>query len=240
MSFRRSDPSMLSRRASFLGVAGGVIVTLVAVIVGLSYSGKHGESYSVLNHFISELGERGVSRNAALFNVGLFTGGILFIPFCVGLGMRLGSWVAWIATAAGALAGGFCAAVGVFPMNTLAIHTFVAMWFFRLGLVTTLLFGFAILFQRQTRISRWASLFSLVAVAAFAGFLILAPRMGATGSGPLDPSFYENRPRIWILPLAEWGVFAATILWFLGVGLMIIFRDRRSAIPSGTEPEQRR
>jgi len=235
----RNGPTRRARVLPFLGVAGSLIVTTVAVIVALGYTGKHGEPFSVLNHFISELGQRGVSRYASLFNAGLFFAGALFIPFCIGLGMRLASWGGWIATAAGALAGGFCAAVGVFPMNALAVHTFVAMWFFRLGLATTFLFGLAIIAQRQTRVSRWASLLSLIAVGAFAGFLILAPRMGVNGSGPLHPSFFENRPRIWTLALAEWAVFAATILWFLGVGLLVIFRDRRSATPSGTEPVRR-
>jgi hypothetical protein len=124
--------------------------------------------------------------------------------------------------------------VGFFPMNGLAVHTFMAMWYFRCGLIATFLFGVAILAQRQARVSRWTSLLSLVAMAAFAAFLILAPLSGVSGSNPLDPSSFAHRPALWILAAAEWVVFAATILWFFGVGLIVLVRDRRSGIPSGT------
>jgi len=43
---------------------GSTIAVLGAVITGLAYHGRQGERYSILNHYISELGETGVSRFA--------------------------------------------------------------------------------------------------------------------------------------------------------------------------------
>ncbi|MGA2976239.1 MAG: hypothetical protein ABSF77_13090 [Spirochaetia bacterium] len=48
---------------------------------------------------------------------------------------------------------------------------------------------------------------------------------------PLNPATFAQRPRFWLLAAAEWSVFFATILWSLGVGLLILLRRRGSAIP---------
>ena len=57
--------------AGFLGVA---VVSVASVIAGLAYTGSRGEAYSVLSHWISELGEPGVSRLATAFNSGVIAG----------------------------------------------------------------------------------------------------------------------------------------------------------------------
>jgi hypothetical membrane protein len=222
------------RFSPLLGIAGSVLIAAAVAAVALAYVGLHGERYSLLNHFISELGQLGVSRAAWLFNAGLIVSGFLFIPFSIGLGMRFGSVWAYLGMAAGIGAGIFCAGVGIFPMNRLGPHIFTAMWFFRFGLLTTLLFGIA---MRR----RLGSLFSLIAVAAYAGFLVLAGMPRAGGGDPLDPSSYAHRPPFWLLAVVEWAVFFATILWFLGVALVVSARARRSEIPSGRAraPRQR-
>jgi hypothetical membrane protein len=225
-----------------LGIAGSVLIAAAVAVVACAYSGVHGERYSLLNHFISELGQVGVSREAWLFNGGLIVAGVLFIPYSVGLGMLIrGAW-AYLGMAAGIGAGVFCAGVGVFPMNSLGPHIFTAMWFFRFGLLATLLFGIAILAapKEKARVGRPAALFSLVAVAAYAGFLALASVPHAGGGNPLDPSSYAHRPDFWLLAVVEWAVFFATILWFLGVAILVSARARGSAIPSGRMPAPRR
>ena len=69
-------------------LASGVIV-LGALLSAVAYRGAVGEPYSPFNHFISELGQVGVSRLAAVFNAGLIVGGLLLIPFMLGLGAWL-------------------------------------------------------------------------------------------------------------------------------------------------------
>ena len=56
-----------------------------ALTTAIPYRGKEGESYSVLNHFISELGEVGVSAFALLFNTSLILGGLALAVFMLGL-----------------------------------------------------------------------------------------------------------------------------------------------------------
>ena len=43
----------------------------------------------MFNHYVSELGELGVSEFAMMFNVGMMIAGIFFIPFMFGLGLYI-------------------------------------------------------------------------------------------------------------------------------------------------------
>jgi hypothetical membrane protein len=213
---------------------GGTLLACLAVAVSAAtYTGAGGEPYSFLNHFISELGEMGVSGNAWLFNAGLVVSGIFYVGFCVGLSLDLrGAW-AIIGAVSGACSGVFCAGVGIFPMNDIVPHTFVAMWFFRCGLVTALLYAVGILAQPRgkVRVPRSASLLSVLAVAAFAVFLGMAWTGGGGGGDILDPTAMPQRPRVWTLAVSEWAVYAATIAWSLGVGLIVRLSGRGSATP---------
>ena len=53
------------------GTAGTGVIVLAIVYSALRYRGKRRERFSLLNHFISELGEVGVSSAAGVFNAGL-------------------------------------------------------------------------------------------------------------------------------------------------------------------------
>ena len=128
------------------GYTGTGLMILAVFYPVLVYRGKHGEGYSPLNHFISELGEVGVSRAAWFFNTGLLLTGLVLLPYIVGLGITFGSLLGWLGTAAGIIALG-AAAVGVFPMNNLKPHATTAITYFRAGLVMVFFFGLAIFFQ---------------------------------------------------------------------------------------------
>ena len=88
-----------------------------SLYAALRYRGKAGERFSLLNHFISELGEVGVSRGAWAFNGGLALTGLLLLPFVVHLGIVLGGVLGWGGAFFAAAATGGVAAVGIFPMN---------------------------------------------------------------------------------------------------------------------------
>ena len=46
----------------YFGIAGSLVIFLAVLRSMAAYAGKRREEYSLLNHFISELGEEGVSR----------------------------------------------------------------------------------------------------------------------------------------------------------------------------------
>ena len=220
----------LRRFFPFFGLVGSALVCIVILIVGLTYYGQAAERFSPFNHFISELGHWGVSRNAWLFDAALIVSGILFVPFCIGLGIAVRGWWGYLGLGAGVLAGIFLAGVGVFPMNGLGTHIVMATWFFRFGLATTLFFGIAILRQRgRTDVPKSGSILSLFACATYALFLVLASIPGVAGGNPLDPATLAHRPGFWLLALLEWGVFLGTVVWFLGLSLLLTVRGSRGS-----------
>ncbi len=206
-------------------------VGMAAIGLGMAYSafhyrGKQGEKYSWLNHFISELGEVGVTPGAWAFNYGLILGGLLTLPYIVGLGIKLNSWLGWLGMLAGLAATLGVVGVGFFPMNKLDAHVKAAQTFFRAGLVMMLLFGLAIVFQPAGRgvIPQAANVLSLLAFGVYAYFLfLLKPPMpsGDAAATPLDPTFIPERSRVWFFPFMEWMVFFFTLLWLFGMAFFI-------------------
>lgn len=208
-------------------VSNGVLIACT-LYAGLIYRGKANERYSPANHFISELGELGTSRGARVFNGGLILAELLLIPFFIGLGTALQSILGWLGAASGIASAVACGLVGCFPMNNLKPHTVVAVAFFRLGLLTMILFGVALLAQPAgvTALPRWLGVAGLLGALSYASFLLsFKPKPAKeaepeteppTGTdNPLDPSWQVERPRFWRLPALEWVIFAVNMVWFL-------------------------
>ena len=205
------------------GLLGCIVITMAIAGTALAYRGIKGQRYSFLNHYISELGEVGVSRKARLFNSGMIFAGLLFIPFTIGLGLTLGRLWGFLGALAGLWAGISCLLVGVYPMNNLTPHSHAATSYFRGGLVTILLFSTAIFLQEpgEAVISPWANLAGIVAVISYTSFIVLSARQRPHDDpemGEGEP-IIEERPRIWIMPIIEWMVFFTTILWFLVIAI---------------------
>lgn len=201
-------------------LAGVFVLVSGIVITALTYRGTQGERYSLLNHFISELGEVGVSRLAWVFNTCMIIAGILFLPMMVGLGFLLHTAWAKLAMVSGLVAALACICVGIFPMNKIKPHTAAALTYFRSGLVTVLLFTIAIFAQPRGEIiiNMWVSAFGFLSVIIYSVFLLdpaWKKKEGDAEGEALDPGEQPSRPRFWRLPFVEWLVFFSTILWFL-------------------------
>ncbi len=210
--------SYLTATYRFFGLAGCLVIVFAMLYTAVGYSGRKQERYSALNHFISELGETGVSSRAWIFNYGLIVGGVLLVPFVIGYGIVLENVWAVLGAVAGVWATISCVLVGMFPMNNLDPHIKAATSYFRSGLAMVFLFGVAVLAQPAgaVNVSRWASLASLLAVLAYGSFLFLGrlPENAPAEAATLDPDLIPDRPRLWGLAALEWLVFASTIVWF--------------------------
>lgn len=212
----------------WFGIVGSLIIIAAVIIVAATFRNSAREPFSLLNRFVSELGWVSVSQNAWLFNSAIIITGILFILFCLGLGLYIPNAWAKAGMATGIISAIFCSLVGVFPMNHLQPHTFVAMWFFRCGLATVLLFGIAVLAQnkKDVRIPKVASLFSLLAALTYGAFLFLATFRSAGNVSPATLSSLDNPPPFRLLAVVEWLVFFSTILWFLGTASIVSLKDQ--------------
>lgn len=203
----------------WLSLAGAASAVLGSLIAGLAYRGRLGERYSPLNHFISELGEEGVSRRAWAFNWGLIVCGLCLLPACVSLGLLLPGVWARLGLAAGAVTAVSLALVGVFPMNRLTPHIRAAVTYFRFGLVMVVFFTIAIAAQPENPplVPRQIALVGLPAAASYAYFLLYSRVSYAAAENPLDTTLQKARPRVWRTAAAEWAIFITTVPWFLAV-----------------------
>lgn len=210
------------------GWAGSLVMLAGCLITTIPYRGRSGERYSLLNHFISELGEIGISRAAGVFNTGLIVGGLLYLPFISGLGLTLHSWAGNIGMAAGLIAALSSIFVGIFSMDRLTPHRVAAMTFFRSGLLTVLFFTLAVFLQPagQRVIPLAVNIFGILAIVSYAAFLVIvSQKIDKHGNENylLDPTEKKVRPHFWRTPFLEWMLFFSTIAWFLCVALILIF-----------------
>ena len=213
-------------RPEIWGFVGSGIFLAFVLSSRIGYVGRAGESYSFLNHYISELGELGVSHLAPLFNTGLILGGVVLTVFVVGLGMYLNNTAAKIAMGVGVFSGIACILVGFFPMNNLHTHTVVATSFFVSGMLMAAIFSVAIARQKEARIPKLFSVAGVVVVGVFIAFLLDSFVMGhGFGHGPLG--VISTRPHIWWRTILEWSVFFAIISWVLLISICIYIVNRK-------------
>jgi hypothetical membrane protein len=207
--------SALVRSGPAIGFVGSVFFMVASVIAALAYTGSAGQAFSPLNHWVSELGEIGVSALAIVFNVGLFIGGLAFALFMAALGLLRRSRLAWTYAAIGFVAGVSCALVGVFPMNNRTIHIVVALGFFVLGWIAVALASIDIWRRPDARFARWLPVLGAVTVALFLLFLSVYIPYLYTGTGDDRPAFSTATILEWLVAIGLIGwVLAASYTWW--------------------------
>jgi len=219
-------PTLYSTIYPYFGLTGSLVVIAAVIISGLVYRGPNGERYSSLNHFISELGQVGISRAAGVFNYGLIIAGILLLPYLVGLALVLNNAWAIPAAIAGVWATLSCALIGLFPMNNIKAHIKAAVSFFRAGLVTMVLYSISIFAQpvESEIIPKgmiWIGVMASLVDAVFLKYPDRAAKQD-TDMDVLDTSKLVERPKVWMAAVLEWAVLASTMLWFLATSLALL------------------
>lgn len=208
-----SDPraTNAARAARAGALTGALALTVGSVAAALAYTGAAGEPYSPLNHWVSELGELGVSSLAWAFNLGLVVGGLGFVVFMAGLAIDATDRLRWVYGPVGVAAGIAGALVGVFPMNTREVHGLVAFTFFNLGWIAVATASVPVAVGHDRRFPRWLAAAGAVAVVAFLAFLYEVR---------VDPVVAESalgapvaRPALWLSPALEWAVIVAIVGW---------------------------
>ena len=199
---------------SLAGIVGASVIALASLVTAIAYTGNKGEAFSPLNHWVSELGQVGVSQLALVFNLALIAGGVLFVVFMVGLAAVRGGRLRYLYGAVGVLAGIGGMFVGVFPMNNLDLHGIAALTFFNLGWIAVGLASLDFVRVRDARFPRWLAVIGGLTVLAFIGFLaVLLPLL--SGDGLAAP---EVRLDFWIVPTLEWAVLIGILAWVFATG----------------------
>ncbi|TFG33219.1 DUF998 domain-containing protein [Candidatus Thorarchaeota archaeon] len=192
------------------GIIGSIIGLVFILVPQLFYTGTLGEPFSMFNHYVSELGELGVSEFAMMFNIGLMLAGIFFIPFMFGLGLYLENILGKIAAVIGAFSSLSIYLVGIYPMNNATMHGITAISFFLSGLVMTVLWALAILMQRNVKIPKIFSLGGFINTAIFALFLY----------GPWE-SLGAIRPVFSMRVTLEWAIYFAIVSYMFILALYV-------------------
>ena len=200
------------RMSASAGLIGVSIISLGSIAAAVAYVGNKGEPFSPLNHWVSELGEVGVSELSTVFNVSLILGGIEFVIFMIGLAATRGGLFALLYGLVGVVAGIGGIFVGVYPMNNLDRHGIAALTFFILGWVVVGLASIDFVRRPDERFPRWLAVIGALTVVFFAGFLYVLLPLIASGDGLAAP---EIRPDIWIVPILEWAVLIGILAWVL-------------------------
>jgi hypothetical membrane protein len=194
------------------GLAGSGIIALSMLITALFYSGRTGEGYSPLNHFVSELGEVGISELAWLFNGGLVIGGVLVVVSMIGLALHIRGWFRYLVAAFGLLTGISGTLVGIFPMNQLDLHIAVALTFFNTGWMITGAFSLYALFGKGHHFPRWLAIPGIITAITFVAFSNYNdPYITSTES--LAEILGAARPDVWGIAVLEWIVVLCILIW---------------------------
>jgi hypothetical membrane protein len=204
-----------------IGLLGAMVFGATSLIAALVYSGAQGEGFSPLNHWVSELGEEGVSRLATLYNVGLMVSGICLAIFMTALGLHRGGRLAWLYVPIGIVAGIGGAFVGVFPMSSTGPHIPAALTFFVLGWISVGLASIDIWRRPDPRFPRWLPWLGALTVLAFLIFLSLyIPYLTYTGAGSPDRAPLE------LVVVFEWLVLIGIMAWvFIASASWLRYRD---------------
>jgi hypothetical membrane protein len=199
------------------GIIGSIVGLVFILTPQLFYTGTMGEPFSMFNHYVSELGELGVSEFAMMFNVGMMIAGLFFIPFMIGFGLYLENIIGKIAAIVGAFSALSIYLVGIYPMNNEVMHGIMAISFFLSGLVMTLLWSLAILVQKENaKIPKIFSLGGFINVAIFALFLY----------GPWG-SIGETRPEFSMRITLEWAIYFAIVSYLFILALYVWNKERK-------------
>ena len=200
----------------FWGIGGSFVGLVFILTPQLFYTGTLGESFSMFNHYVSELGELGVSELAWMFNIGMILSGSLFIPFMIGLGIYLDNIISKISALVGVFSCVSIVFVGIFPMNYATGHYISAISFFLSGMVMTFLWALAILYQKDVRIHRGLSLGGFLNMAIFILFLY----------GPWGPT-EGTRPEFSMRTALEWAIYFAIVGYLLVLALYVWRKEKK-------------
>ena len=216
------------RFAALCGLAGPAVLAIGSIVPALAYRGRFGETFTPLNHFVSELGEVGVSALAPVFNTSLVASGLLLAALVVAAGRELRTGLGWVATAFGVVAALSCSAVGLVPMDDLYPHLMVANGFFFGGMIAVGLFSAAVARDPRRSLPRWLALPGLVAFACFLAFVPLPWVAGFEALRDFDLASFV-RPDVWSVAILEWLVLASVLGWVVCVAGVLARKDSRQA-----------
>jgi hypothetical membrane protein len=208
------------------GITGSLVIITTCGTASLQYQGVHEEAYSLLNHFISELGDPKYSKGAIIFNLGLILGGLFLIIFMFGLAKYYSTKLSYSAGIIGMFASLMCSLIGFFPVNLLNIHFIFTTAFFIGGLASITLFAIEIVRDKRKQLPKWFAIPGFMGVGCFTVFLIMLYGFTDGFQPSLSPFIIKpnefSRPAFWLFPFTEWLVLITALIWIFLTSIYVI------------------
>jgi hypothetical membrane protein len=209
------------------GIMGTTIIGLGCLIAAIAFNGPLGQSYSMANYFISELGGVQESELAIAFNLGVFLGGLILVVFMGGLFFYFTTKIGKFGSILGIFSGISGALVGIFPFDVnIGVHGLVAMCFFYGGMITVILMTIGLFLEKE---HPYPFLLKALGIISGVFFIIFNFAMGdfaAIFSEPTETLDLENmsidnfRPTgLWLMALFEWLSLVGMLVWIFATGV---------------------
>lgn len=194
----------------FAGLLTCTVLYFVIIVAAWAYNGEQNQSYSVFNHFISELGSPKFSHHYLLYNLGLICSAIGFGLFAKGLGEYSTTRLSRVGTTLGVIAAVFCVGVGLVPEDYRVPHLILALSFFTIAAIAVGVFSWNIWRDPANPFSNYLAIHGATVPLLFVVFMSMPKDLLAVkrDAGPLF-----ERPEIWWLPFFEWMIFIALTSW---------------------------
>jgi hypothetical membrane protein len=201
------------------------------IIPQLFFTGFNGEQYSPLNHFVSELGWIGFSELANLFNICLFIGGILFIPFIFYLNTQISHNLWRIGSMFGFLSAIGCCLVGIFPMNSEVLfeHALFAAIFFIGSATMMVMLSISMVRAKKSNFPKFFALSGLII--AFLNILLVVidstePIFNMIEFNVEDYLGISIRPDFWLIAFIEWLIVLSILVCLNGIAIFCIWKNK--------------
>jgi hypothetical membrane protein len=216
-------PKIMKKIAPIAGFATCVILYTVIIIAAIPYSGQQGESYSIFNHFISELGSTRFSAQHFIYNNGIILSSLGFGLFTLGLAQYADTKTSRIAVRLGVISSLLCVGVGLVPEDNRIPHLILALSFFSLMALSTTIFSWSIWKEEANPFPKLTALHGFTIPMAFVLFMCMPKGLMAIkrDAGPLF-----ERPEIWWLPFLEWVIFVTLTSWSLVISVHMFLLQR--------------
>lgn len=220
----RIETQKKNKVAPAIGLAACTVFYIAIALTVIPFVGEQGESFSFLNHFISELGNPNFSECHYIFNTGIIIAGTGFGIFAYCLQGLIDSKLAWGSTWMGVVASIFCVGVGLVPSHHGDLHLLVAVTFFSLMTLAMFLYSCSILMDKSKVFPSSIAFYGFAAMVCFI-LLIFSPKELIEVQNEQKELF--DRPEYWLVTIAEWLVFFFLTTWVVLVSVYLLLRKNK-------------
>ena len=213
---RKIDQQTILKFTALAGLLGATSIILGSLITALFYEGRTNERYNFTNHYVSELGEIGISDIPYIFNGSLMLGAFLLTFFMLGIAWLMQSWPGLVFGGLALATGVSGFFVGIYPMSNIDPHIKAAMTFFNIAQFAMLFFTVYVLFSKHPWFPKKLAIPGSITFIFFVIFL----NMPSAFDEDLDlqtamHNQLNNRPEIIPLAVFEWLIIAGLMTWVI-------------------------